>query len=533
MKWIHRQRTLLFVFMAIYSCVCIPVYSQISSERSFYAVGTGGAVSSGSPQATEAAITILKAGGNAVDAAIAAGFMLGVSDFTNSGLGGDGFALIRTPEGQVHAWDGAIKRPFKEHRPDDCHIGLPALPHLLLQLHRIYGSLNIAPVIKPALEAAEYGVKVSSYIEKVVEKSIRRLTDPAAIAFLAPNGYTLRAGQVLLQPQLAATLKQISEDYGASFYRGAHAKSLIQDMRSKGSQYEPTDLALYRSRPVRPVKFKWQQYAIYGTPPPSSSLATIRFALELLLSDDELYPANAQQLLTIVARGRRLLETKYDGIAQAITSPDIFIERHKNEQTSALNMPQILEETDSNTTHLCVWDKNGMVVTMTLTLGSHFGSGHLSPLGFFYNNQMRNYTSLVSGYPEDYPRNAGPVSAKSPILVTAKNAPILALGGAGGNRIIFNTGLALARALKNSGELHKNFRAPRFFLDYRQQLHLEWGLDEQIVKSLQSTDLELNLRQPAEDYFGLMSGIEMHNNILHSAGDHRRTGDCAVISESH
>lgn len=531
MKPIHRQKTLLFAFLAIYSCIYTPVFSQIKSERTFYAAGTAGAVSTGSPEATEAAINILKAGGNAVDAAIAAGFMLGVSDFTNSGLGGDGFALIRTAEGKVHAWDGAIKRPFKDHSPDDCHIGLPALPHLLLRLHRIYGNLSLAPVVKPALEAAEQGIKVSSYMEKVIEKSIYRLSDPAAINFLAPNGYTLRAGQVLLQPKLATTLKQISRDYGASFYGGTHAKILIKDMRSQGSQYELTDFALYSSKPVRPVKFEWQQYSLYGTPPPSSSLATIEFALELLESGEELYPLNAQQLLAIATRGRRLIESKYDGIAEAISNPDIFIERLKNEQTAALNMPIAVEETDSNTTHLCVWDKNGMVVTMTLTLGSHFGSGHFSPLGFFYNNQMRNYTSLVSGYPEDYPADAGPVSAKSPILVTADNAPILALGGAGGNRIIFNTGLALARALKVSGELHKSFKSPRFFLDYRQQLHLEWGIDEQIVKALQSTELELKLRQPAEDYFGLLSGIEMHNNILYSAGDHRRTGDCAAFSD--
>ncbi|MBU1105672.1 MAG: gamma-glutamyltransferase [Candidatus Riflebacteria bacterium] len=497
----------------------------VDDERCFIANGKSGAVSCGNPLAAAAALQILQNGGNAVDAAICAGFMLGVVDFSNSGIGGDGFALIRLPDGRVHAWDASVKRPRScQNLKITNHIGLPTMPDLLLRLRRIYGSRPLAALMQPAIQTAQQGFKLSAYLEKIIEKDLLKLSDPAAIKFLAPYGYPLRAGQVLKQPTLAETLSQIAADEGRSFYRGQIAQGLVASMRQLGSEYDQTDMALFRSQAVKPVRRDWHDYSMYGTPPPSCSIATIKLVEDLLDSNISLYEQKASDILATAALGRRIIDTKYSYLSHCLIIPELFIEFANSSNVKNSDAPR----EDGFTTHLCVWDKNGMVVTMTLTLGSHFGTGEYSPAGFFYNNGLRNYTGTVSGYPDDYPLTAGPVSAKSPILVTKNNQPILAIGGAGSDRIIFNTALATARFLRQPQNFTKLISMPRYFLDYKQTFFVEWRPDHALLDELKSSGTEVTVKPGCDDYFGLLSAIMAEGSQITAIADQRRDGSCAA-----
>jgi gamma-glutamyltranspeptidase/glutathione hydrolase len=186
---------------------------------------------------------------------------------------------------------------------------------------------------------------------------------------------------------------------------------------------------------------------------------------------------------------------------------------------------------DGNTTHLCVADKNGMLVSMTLTLGSHFGTGEVSPAGFFYNNGLRNFTDVVSGYPDDYPADAGPISTKSPVIVTRNGQPVLAIGGAGSERIVFNTGLALARFLRRPQQTDHLLSAPRYFLDHRQKLVVEWQPDTSSAKTLEQWFPEVTVKPGCDDYFGLLSAIMAEGRQFKALADPRRDGSCAACSE--
>ncbi len=493
-----------------------------ADDRQLSASGSG-AVSCGHPMAAAAALHILKNGGNAVDAAVAAGFMLGVVDFSNSGIGGDGFALVCSKGGSITAFDGSTRRPsLAVAQAGKSYIGLPTVPELLLKLHRLYGKTQRAKVMLPAVNACFNGFRLTSYLEKVVEKKLLSVSESKTSKFLAPDGYPLRAGQFFKQPRLGMTLLRLAADGGQSFYRGDDAKQMLADMQVRGSLYQAKDLAGYRSRPVRPLRYDYHGFSIYGTPPPSCAIATIKLAIDLLESGIELFPSTPEQLIKIARAGQRVISSKYSGLAACLADPEKFFAM----VDKAVPGNGGSTVTDTNTTHLCVWDKDGMIVSLTLTLGNHFGTGELAPGGFFYNNGLRNYSDQVAGYPADYPADAGPVSAKSPLIVMKGGRPWLAIGGAGADRIIFNTALVLARVVSGH-DLHRSIAAPRFYLDYRNRLSLEWHPDMDLLKKSEKLVADAEVKTGCDDFFGLVSAIQRkENGSLLTAADQRRDGSC-------
>ena len=495
-----------------------------TNERRFTAIGKGGAISCGHPLAAAAAIKILQEGGNAVDAAVCAGFMLGVVDFSNSGIGGDGFALIRLSSGRIVAFDGSARRPrLQQKTVSDNDIGLPTMPEMLLKLLRLYGNKSPQEVLIPSVTTCVNGFKISAYLEKTIEKKLLTLKDSASIDFLAPGGYPLRAGQIIKQPVLARTLLQLARDGGRSFYRGNDAMQLLADMQRRGSEYQFEDMALFSSKPVKPVKFSYQNYNIYGTPPPSSSVATIKLAIDLLNSAKKLFPRTGKELVDLARIGQKVINAKYAGIAACMNNPAAFADLADATPIDQNTSSPTID--DTNTTHLCVWDKTGMIVSMTLTLGNHFGTGEFSPGGFFYNNELRNYKNVVASYPADYPASAGPVSSKSPLLITRKGQPWLAIGGAGSNRIIFNTALTLARTIAGY-ELTDSITAPRFYLDYRNRMSIEWQKRPDLTSEIRALLPDTEIKAGCDDFFGLVSAIQASGSYLISAGDQRRDGCC-------
>ena len=519
-----RAAIVFFVAFFLTSAFAAASADKPVDNRNFSSTGSGGAVSCGHPAAAAVAIEILKNGGNAVDAAVGASFMLGVVDFSNSGIGGDGFALICSPSGSVIAFDGSTRRPgLKKQNATQNHAGLPTLPEMLLKLLRLYGRKSSAEIMAPAVSTCLNGFKVSSYLEKVVEKKLLTTKDSTTTAFLAPDGYPIRAGQTFKQPVLARTLLQMATDGGSSFYRGDEARKTLADMQKKGSAYQPEDFAHYRSLPVKPLRYDYREFSIYGNPPPASSLATIKLALDLLKSGVTLFPGNSDELLQIAKIGQKVISTKYNGLAACLNDHDKFFAMV---DTALLTGNDETEITDTNTTHLCVWDKEGMAVSITLTLGNHFGTGDLAPGGFFYNNGLRNYTGQVAGYPADYPETAGPISAKSPIVVTRNGKAWLILGGAGADRIIFNTAVTMARVISGYG-LRQSIAAPRFYLDYRNLLTLEWHPNLQLLKETSAVHPDVSIKAGCDDFFGLVSAIcRNRNGSLEAAADHRRDGSC-------
>ena len=515
-----RYNYIKYTFTLFFFFLCLGSYA----ERIYYAEGTNGAVSCGHHLASKASIEILKKGGNAVDAAVTAAFTLAVVEPSNSGLGGEGFALICNSQGQAIAIDGSTRRPQNDIKNEyKCQISLPAIPEMLIKIHRLYGKLPLRTLLKPAIELSEKGFRVSSYLADTIIQNRKRLVDSQAKALLFPNNKPLKAGEILKQPSLSKTLKQLATDEGLSFYYGNQASQIIKDMNSRGSSYTKLDFMSYKSRFCKPVKANYKNYSLLGHPLPSSSAITLGLALYLLESGIELNPHNASEAIELTEAYRNFIEFKHLKSAQYYSQSQNILASTK--MFCSDNSKFLHESNDSNTTHLCVWDKNNLVVSMTLTLGNHFGTGELSPGGFFYANSLRTFSNTIVKYPGNYPSKAGSITSKSPIIVTKNQKPFLALGGAGADRIITNTATVLANCLSDKN-LYQAIQSPRYFRDYNNNVIVELDSDNKTFRFPDSASITFKVKPNFHDYFGLIGIIQKEKNLLKTVGDKRRDGSC-------
>ena len=517
------KKYLLIIFILFF---INPVFGE--NHRIYYSKGYNGAVSCGHPLAAKAAINILKDGGNAVDAAITAAFVLGVVDFTNSGIGGEGYALIAIPNSKVIAIDGSTRRPSRDIKNEyKCPISLPTIPEMLLKMRRLYGTKPSKKLLEPAIDLCHNGFEVTPYLTSVISDRIDRIKDLNAVKLIAPENKPLKAGQILKQPLLEKTLRRLAYDQGLSFYYGSDADKTISDMNSKGSFYTKLDFMKYKSKLCKPLKLSYKTFEVYGNPLPSCSVVSMKLAMELISTQQPLLCQTPEELIYQAGIIRKVLNEKYYILSKFYNNSLGFL----NYETD-LKPTLSVDANDTNTTHLCVWDKNNMVVSMTLTLGNHFGTGQLAPGGFFYANSLRTYSNSIVKYSDDYPQDAGSITSKSPILVTRFGEPWLALGGAGADRIIANTGLFLARMIRGYN-IRECATAPRFYMEYNNRLLVEEpeNIDEFYKSFFRQVKLihpKTKKRAYLHDYFGLVSAIFRADSdkAIESIGDKHRDGSC-------
>ena len=503
-----------------------PVFGE--NQRIYYSEGFNGAVSCGHPIAAKEAIKVLKDGGNAVDAAITAAFVLGVVDFTNSGIGGEGYALICDSKGRIIAIDGSTRRPSEKIQHEyKCTISLPAIPEMLLKMRRLYGTKPAKKLLQPAIDLCKNGFEISPYLASIISDRISRIKDSNALLLISPNNTPLKAGQILKQPKLERTIRRLAYDQGLSFYYGEDADKTISDMKSKGSFYSKYDFMKYKSQLCKPIKATYKSYEIFGNPLPSCSVVSIKIALNLLSTKQPLLYQTPDELLCQAGIIRKILNEKYYNLSDFYDCTQNFLHYDSNIMSN-----QSIDANDTNTTHLCVWDKNNMVVSMTLTLGNHFGTCQLAPGGFFYANSLRTYSNSIVRYSDNYPKNAGSITSKSPIIVTKYGEPCLALGGAGADRIISNTGMILARMLRGYN-LSESVTAPRFYLEYNNKLLMEESEKSNerynsFLKQVKEIYPQTSKRAYLHDYFGLVSAIFRADTdkIIEAVGDMHRDGSC-------
>ncbi len=550
MKNIKKYKLLLVYCFYIYSFFTIS--KSYACERIFKSEGYNGAISCGHPLAAETAIKILKAGGNAVDASIAAAFVLGVVDFSNSGIGGEAYALIHFPNGKVIAIDGSTRRPINDIKKEyKSKISLPAIPEMLLKMRRLFGTQKNKILLEQAITLCEDGFEVSPYLSDVISKKINKINDQRALKLISDNNIPLKPKQILYQPILGKTLKQLALDDGLSFYFGKDADLTIQDMKNKGSAYNKYDFMNYRSKLCKPITIIHKDFTIFGNPIPSSSISTIKLALKLVNMNQPLLNQKPEDFLNQASICRTILEEKYSLLSSFYNNTEDYFNLNKlnksisisenafsknnnielkkeKKQISNTDLINTNENDDGNTTHLCVWDKNNMIVSMTLTLGTHFGTGQLAPGGFFYANSLNNYSKSVVKYHKDYPSKFGPITSKSPIIVKKSNNPYFALGGAGANRIITNTAYVLARLLKGY-DLNNEIIEQRFYIDDKNKIIIEKNnYNQSLIEKIKSKYSNTFTKNYPSDYFGLISLIIKKDNVstLTSFGDKHRDGSC-------
>jgi len=424
-----------------------------------------GMVSTGSVEATRAGVQILEQGGNAVDAAVAAAFALGVADPGGSGLGGMTYILISLSNGREIAIDGSAIVPLAADAATLLQLrdsGEPmgakavAVPATLAALsHALerYGTMRLEDVLQPSIEIADRGFRLSSntvawttgYFDEILASSYLRYV------VLDGGDRPGSVGDVLCRPDLAATLRRLAEEGPVSFYRGGIASRMVRDLRTRGGYIQAVDLSQVRARELRPLRSKYRDAEIISYPWPggggevAETLNILQTFSRDFLSEDSVSRLHVMIEAFRIAHSDHLL---YGHIAarSAVGMIDHLSEEHARQRASLITPGRAIPEealgiTGSNpkmgehTTHLSVVDHQGNAVALSQTLCRQYGAKVATPgLGFPYNSCLEFFDFEHPGSPHFLRPRGRYVTTMAPTIVR-RDGQIMIFGSAGSDRI--------------------------------------------------------------------------------------------------
>lgn len=448
----------LVVLLATFGCAeSGPIPEQTPNQSHPTAVpvtSPDGMVVSGSEVASRIGADMLEAGGNAADAAVAAAFALAVVEPSMSGLGGRTQILLRTSAGEFKGIDATTVVPasydpaLAESAADGYQtIGVPGTVAGLVRLSSEYGRLPLAEVVQPSVVLAESGFELSA-AEAARIASVQealRASEGARTHFLQATGEPYQAGARMVQPDLAATLRAIQASGAAGFYEGAVARRMSEDILAHDGHVTLKDLSDYRALDALVVRGSYRGHTLVATFMPASGATTIE-ALQILdqLPLRQLTPSErgalVGQALLLAFEDREAPLGPLDELADLLTSRDWAATRALDLRRPGAVVSDSGSPTPPNpgpalpepahTTHLSVADRDGMLVSLTQSVGPVMGSRVATPgLGFIY-------AQTLGGYLASMPPGSRAWSSISPMMVLDGEEPMLVLGGAGARRII-------------------------------------------------------------------------------------------------
>ncbi|MDA1081509.1 MAG: gamma-glutamyltransferase [Gemmatimonadetes bacterium] len=475
--------------------------------------------------ASEAGVEILKAGGNAVDAAVATGFALAVTSPSNGNIGGGGFMTIRLADGRTATLDYRETAPAAASRdmylgPDGKLTNKSTVGHLasgvpgsvagMAEALAKYGTMSLAKVMAPALRLAGEGFLVDSNFSSGGQCN-RLIAQFGGKELFCPGGQAAQPGTLFRQPDLARTLSMIAAQGPKAFYEGPIADSLVAEEQRGGGIITKADLKNYKPIWRTPVTGNYRGYTLITMPPASSGGVTMNQTLNILEQFAPLPPAGSAAYAHVVAealrlsfmdRNAKLADPAFAKVPIAeLTSKDYAktlaaqINRNRASKTPAFDPGKEPE----HTTHYSVVDAMGNAVGTTTTLNGGYGSGvWVRGGGFFMNNEMDDFAAapgqpnmfgLVQGEANAIQPGKRMLSAMSPTIVLDPNGQLLMVSGAaGGPTIITATMEVILNVIEHGMTLADAMHAPRLHhqalpdqLDYEQR-----GLTGAVVDSLKA-----------------------------------------------
>jgi len=522
--------------------------------------------------ASDAGAQILKEGGNAVDAAVATGFALAVVHPIAGNLGGGGFLLLRTHDGNATFIDFREKAPLAATEtmyqdahgniiPDDSVIGYrsiatPGSVAGLVYSEKKYGKLDLKHVMAPAIKLAHDGFALTpEEAHELTDHDLARF--PASRSLFQRGGAYYRAGETFQQPELARTLEQIAAD-PADFYHGKMAHQLVSDLKKGGALLTLDDLAQYDVVERKPVVGTFHNYTIISAPPPSSGGVVLVSALNILegydlaqLGDrsagwmhlateayrraymdraDYLGDPDYNQIPVAELTAKKYAEAWRKGILPDKASSSADLKRPEGFLPPAPTTAGTRHESP-DTTHYSVVDAEGNAVSVTTTLNDSFGSHVTSEsLGFLLNDEMDDFASKM-GVPNMFgliqgPANAiapgkRPLSSMTPTIVLENGKLRYVLGSPGGARIITTVGNIFLSAAEGGLNIQEAVDAPRFHhQDLPDKLYLEPGFNPEVLAKLKVMGYTLAIRDGHWSN-GECIAVDPKTGELYGGQDHR------------
>ncbi len=463
-------------------------------------------------RASQVGRAVLRAGGNAVDAAIATGFALAVTHPSAGNIGGGGFMVIRFPDGRATAIDFREKAPLAAHpemfldedgeysrtihHNSYIAVGVPGTVAGFAKAHASYGSKPWEELIAPAVDLAEDGIVLTQSLARGLASIVQRYPQyQATVDALSDGGRPYAAGAVWRQPDLARTLGRIMRHGHDGFYRGETARLLADEMRRAGGLITEEDVAKYEAKERRPIRGTYRGYDIISMPPPSSGGVALVQMLNLLEGFDlQSMGHNSADYIHHLVEAMRLA---YQDRARLLADMDFLevpIERltskayaaklrsRINPSAAGVSAPSDIElpYESEETTHYSVVDRNGLAVSVTYTLEQGYGSKIVVPgTGFLLNNEMGDFNArsgltTTAGLIGTEPNLARPeqrmLSSMTPSIV-AKDGDLVAVVGSPGGRTIINS---VMQVILNVVEFDMNIQEA---VDAR-RIHHQWLPDD-------------------------------------------------------
>ena len=443
------------------------------------------AIATAQPYATDTGVEILRAGGNAFDAAVAITAVLAVVEPYGSGLGGGGFWLLhRAKDGRQTMVDGrevapssASKNMYLDKNGDVIKgasingpkaAGIPGVPAGLEYLAKRYGRLSLKETLAPAIKYAEQGFPVTERYQKLAGFRLKVMQSyPSTAAIFLEDNQIPKLGYKIIQKDLAETLKQIAAHGSTFFYTGGLASRMVQNIRAKGGIWSSQDLSSYRVIEREPVVSHYNNLRIISAPPPSSGGIVLAQALTMLEGFDLSNAEDIERKHIVIEAMRRA----YRDRAAYLGDPDfteisqqrlldkdyleglaVTIEMDQATPSSVLGDIPVSQQSGTQTTHFSVIDKEGNRVAATLSINLPFGSGFVVPgTGVLLNNEMDDFSAkaqvpnaygLVGDQANAIEAGKRPLSSMSPTFIETEDR-VGILGTPGGSRIISMVLLAI------------------------------------------------------------------------------------------
>jgi gamma-glutamyltranspeptidase / glutathione hydrolase len=481
-----------------------------------------GVVSSPHPAATEAGVGVLKAGGNAIDAAVAAAFTVGVVEAQRTGIAGfcgsivayiarlkrvvviecnstapsaakaDMFRTVPSADGRSYTV------PDAPHAVGPLSVGVPGLPAGLALFLKRYGTITLSDALKPAIKAAQDGFVVNTDYSTEVARSVRAIRAfPATSKVAMPDGSVPQPGEILRFPELADTLKLMAQRGVEEFYRGALAKTIVAYVRSIGGILSEEDMASYEAVETKPLKVSYRGYEIFTPPLTSGGLTTLQM---LKVVEDfpisELGAGSAELYHLLIETGkacwkRRLLrygDPRYVEIDQEAELRQSTIRELRKEVSAGLKKPSagelISPEPLGCTSHLCVTDTAGNWVSLTETIGATYGSLVTVPgTGLTLGHGVGRFDPRP-GLANSIAPGKKPLNNMSPLIVLKDGSPVASLGAPGGRTILNNMLLFVIGMVDFKQTPAQILKAPRCCIESIEPAQIEWTLDESVFEKL-------------------------------------------------
>lgn len=439
-----------------------------------------GMVVSASRLASEVGVSVLKKGGNAVDAAVATAFALAVAWPSAGNIGGGGFLVYHGAEGRVTAFDFREKAPLAATpkmylnedgtiRDNSNHdgllaVGVPGTVAGLYLVHQRLGSKPWSELLQPAIALAKNGFPLSWALHDAFTALRSEFTKwPSSAKVFLKNGIEpYQPGEIWRQPDLAATLERIQRHGHDGFYKGETAHLIAEFMRKKGGLITEEDLAKYRAIERQPMQGTYRGYDIYSMCPPSSGGITLILMLNMLEAYDlaKLGHNSAAYMHLLTEAMRRAFEDRARYLGDPDFNPEMpvarliskaYAEKRRADIDPYFATPSRLDgfmpqAESGETTHLSVVDAQGNTVSLTYTLEYGYGSRIVvEGAGFLLNNQMGDFnpipghtdsTGLIGTPPNLIAPEKRMLSSMTPTIVARDGKPVMAIGSPGGRTII-------------------------------------------------------------------------------------------------